>query len=50
MLLNVDPLPGQNGIESRSNYLSTAVAVDKDAHPLIMRQKIIERILESIKQ
>ena len=49
MLLKVDPLPGQNGIESRSNYLRTAVGVDKDAHPSMMRRKIIERIVESIK-
>ena len=50
MLLKVDPLPGQNGIESRSNYLRTAVGVDKGVHPSIMRRKIIERIVESIKQ
>jgi len=50
MLLNVDPLPGPNGIESRSKYLRTVVAVDKDAHPSMMRRKIIERIVERIKQ
>lgn len=50
MLLKVDPLPGQNGIESRTNYLRTAVGVEKDTHPSIMRRKIIERIVGSIKQ
>lgn len=50
MLLNVDPLPGPNGIEPRNNYLRTVVAVDKDAHPSMMRRKIIERIVERIKQ
>ena len=46
MLLKVDPLPGQSGIESRSNYLRTAVSMDKDTHPSIMRRKIIERIIK----
>ena len=50
MLLKIDPLPGRNGVESRNTYLRTTVGIEKSAHPPIMRMKIAERIVLSIKR
>ncbi|MBS0182875.1 MAG: hypothetical protein JSS39_10775 [Nitrospira sp.] len=50
MLLKVDPLPGRNGAESRNAHLRAAIGIEKNAHPSIMRRKIAERIVLSIKR
>lgn len=50
LLLKTDLLPGRNGTESRNTYLRTTVGIEKNAHPSIMRRKIAERIVLSIKR
>ena len=50
MLLKIDPLPNRNGAESRNTYLRTAIGIEKNAHPSIIRRKIAERIVLSIKR